>query len=156
MHTVNAIYDNTEKVFAVFGNGSLGEFTVDSNSRITLTSAPFPTGVRVGFNFTPILETMPIDKEIDSGPLTGQPKRVNKAIIDISGGLDITMKAQDLSAKELVIQQVNFTAGSDLSAVTDKKEFNFLGYSKSPTITISQNDPLPLKVLGIAMEIQFA
>ena len=33
---------------------------------------------------------------------------------------------------------------------------NFLGYSKSPTITISQNDPLPLKVLGIAMEIQFA
>ena len=156
MHTVNAIYDNTEKVFAVFGNGSLGEFTVDSNSRITLTSAPFPTGVRVGFNFTPILETMPIDKEIDSGPLTGQPKRVNKAIIDISGGLDITMKAQDLSAKELVIQQVNFTAGTDLSAVTDKKEFNFLGYSKSPTITISQNDPLPLKVLGIAMEIQFA
>jgi len=66
------------------------------------------------------------------------------------------MKAQDLSAKELVIQQVNFTAGTDLSAVTDKKEFNFLGYSKSPTITISQNDPLPLKVLGIAMEIQFA
>jgi hypothetical protein len=31
-----------------------------------------------------------------------------------------------------------------------------LGYSKSPTITISQNDPLPLKVLGVAMEIQFA
>ena len=42
------------------------------------------------------------------------------------------------------------------SSKTDKKEFNFLGYSKSPTITISQNDPLPLKVLGVAMEIQFA
>ena len=156
LHTVNAVYENTDKVFAVFGNGSLGEFTVDSNSRITLTSAPFPTGVRVGFNFTPILETMPIDKEIDTGPLTGQPKRVNKAIVDISSGLDVTLKAQDLSAKELVIQQVNFTAGTDITPVTDKKEFNFLGYSKSPTITISQNDPLPLKVLGVAMEIQFA
>ena len=156
VHTVNAIYENTDKVFAVYGNGSLGEFTVDSNNRITLTSAPFPTGTRVGFNFTPILETMPIDKEIDTGPLTGQPRRVNKAIVDISGGLDITMKAQDLNSKELVIQQAGFTAGTDISAVTDKKEFNFLGYSKNPTITISQNDPLPLKVLGIAMELQFA
>jgi len=156
LHTVNAIYENTDKVFAVFGNGSLGEFTVDSNSRITLTSAPFPTGVRVGFNYTPILETMSVDKEIDTGPLTGQPRRVNKAIVDISGGLDITMKAQDLNSKELVIQQAGFTSGTDITAVTAKKEFNFLGYSKSPTITISQNDPLPLKVLGIAMEIQFA
>lgn len=156
VHTVNAIYENTDTVYAVYGNGSLGEFTVDSSNRITLTSAPFPTGTRVGFNFTPILETMPIDKEIDTGPLTGQPRRVNKAIVDISGGLDITMKAQDLEAKELVIQQVDFTINSDTTPVTEKKEFNFLGYSKSPTITISQNDPLPLKVLGIAMEIQFA
>ena len=156
VHAVNSIYENTDKVFAVYGNGSLGEFTVDSNNRITLTSAPFPSGTRVGFNFTPILETMPIDKEIDTGPLTGQPRRVNKAIVDISGGLDITMKAQDLEAKELVIQQVDFTINSDTTPVTEKKEFNFLGYSKSPTITISQNDPLPLKVLGIAMEIQFA
>ena len=37
VHTVNAIYENTDVVFAVYGNGSLGEFTVDSNSRITLT-----------------------------------------------------------------------------------------------------------------------
>ena len=156
LHTVNAIYENTDIIFAVYGNGSLGQFTVDSNSRITLTSAPFPTGIRVGFNFTPILETMPIDKEIESGPLTGQPRRVSKAIVDISSGLDITMKASDQTSKQLVIQQVNFTVGSDTTAVTGKKEFNFLGYDKSPTITISQNDPLPLKVLGLAMEIQFA
>ena len=156
VHTVNAIYENTDVVFAVYGNGSLGQFTVDSNSRITLTSAPFPTGTRVGFNFTPVLETMAIDKEIETGPLTGQPRRINKTIVDISSGLDITIKAQDLTAKELVIQQVDFTVGSDIDAVTDKHEFNFLGYSKNPTITISQNDPLPLKVLGLAMEIQFA
>tara|TARA_R110000851_G_scaffold69355_3_gene155322 strand:+ start:5622 stop:7835 length:2214 start_codon:yes stop_codon:yes gene_type:complete len=155
-HTVNSIYEPTNIVEAVFGNGALGNYTIDANSRITLINAPQPTGVRVGYNFTPILETMPIDKEIDTGPLTGQPRRINKAIIDISGGLDVTMKASDIGAKELVIQQSNFTLGSDLSAETGKKEFNFLGYSKSPTITISQNEPLPLKVLGLAMEIQFA
>lgn len=156
VHTVNSVYEPTTQVNAVYGNGSLGIFTIDANDRITLTNAPFPSGVRVGFNFTPILETMPIDKEIDTGPLTGQPRRINKAIVDISGGLDITMKGSDRSSKELVIQQVNFNINTDLQAVTDKKEFSFLGYSTSPTITISQNDPLPLKVLGLAMEIQFA
>jgi len=156
VHTVNSVYEPTTEINAVYGNGSLGTFIIDANDRITLTNAPFPSGVRVGFNFTPILETMPIDKEIDTGPLTGQPRRINKAIVDISGGLDITMKGSDRSSKELVIQQVNFNINTDLQAVTDKKEFSFLGYSTSPTITISQNDPLPLKVLGLAMEIQFA
>jgi len=156
IHTVNSIYEPTNVIEAVFGNGALGSYTVDSNNRITLNNAPQITGVRVGYNFTPILETMPIDKEIDTGPLTGQPRRINKAIIDISGGLDVTMKAADLTSKELIIQQADFTIGSDLSSSGGKKEFTFLGYSKSPTITISQDSPLPLKVLGLAMEIQFA
>ena len=55
-----------------------------------------------------------------------------------------------------MITQLGFTAGSDLSKVSGKQEFNFLGYDKNPTITISQSDPLPLKILGIAMEIVFA
>ena len=112
MHTVNGIYDNTEKVFAVFGNGSLGEFTVDANSRITLTSAPFPTGVRVGFNFTPILETMPIDKEIDTGPLTGQPKRVNKAIVDISLFKSVFPNSENSESK-LLDSPDSFIVGAD-------------------------------------------
>tara|TARA_R100000231_G_scaffold81721_1_gene62547 strand:- start:803 stop:3016 length:2214 start_codon:yes stop_codon:yes gene_type:complete len=156
VHSVNAIYEATNVVEAVYGNGALGSYTIDSNNRITLANAPQPTGVRVGYNFTPILETMPIDKEIDTGPLTGQPRRINKAIIDISGGLDVTMKAADLTSKELIIQQADFDIGTDLASVGGKKEFSFLGYSKSPTITISQDSPLPLKVLGLAMEIQFA
>lgn len=156
VHTVNSIYEPTNEIEAVYGNGALGSYEIDSNNRITLVNAPQPTGVNVGFNFTPILETMPIDKEIDTGPLTGQPRRINKAIIDISGGLDVNMKASDLTSKELIIQQADFNIGEDLSSVAGKKEFSFLGYSKSPTITISQTSPLPLKVLGLAMEIQFS
>ena len=156
IHTVNAVYEPTTSVNAVYGNGSLGEYTIDANDRITLANAPFPTGVRVGFNFTPIVETMPLDKEIDTGPLTGQPKRINKVIIDMSNGLDVKMKTTGDTYYPLVIQQTNFTVNSDVSATTGRKEFNFLGYSKSPTINISQNDPLPLKILGLAMEITFA
>lgn len=155
-HTVNSVYEANTEVNAVYGNGSLGIYTIDVNNRISLTNSPFPSGVRVGFNFIPVIETMPIDKEIDTGPLTGQPKRINKVIIDMSEGLDLKMKTTGDNYFPLIIQQVDFTVNSDVQKTTGRKEFNFLGYSKSPTISISQNDPLPLKILGLAMEVTFA
>ena len=156
MHTVNAIYGNTTAINAVYGNSSLGSFAVDSNDRITLTGNPQPTGVKVGFNFTPTLETMPVDKEVEEGPLSGEFRRIVRCVVDISNALDFRIKAPSTGTEhELVIQQVNFTVGDDLTPITDRKEFFFLGYSRSPSVTITQNDPLPLKVLGMTLELQF-
>lgn len=154
LHDVNTVYGEMN-VNAVYGNSSLGKFTIDSNDQITLLS-PEPTQVKVGFNYTPTVETMPVDKEVPSGPLTASPRRISKAYIDIYDSLNLTVKAADKTSKNLVITQLGFTAGTDLSKVSGKQEFNFLGYDKNPTITISQSDPLPLKILGIAMEIVFA
>jgi len=154
LHSVNGIYTN-ESVNAVEGNSSLGAFTVTGSDTITLNS-PRATAVNIGFNYTPVIETMPIDKELPEGPLTGLPRRISRAIIDINSALDLTVKAADTTSKSLVVQQVNFTGGSDLTPVTDKKEFFFLGYSKSPTVTLSQDDPLPIKILGMSVEVVFA
>ena len=99
---------------------------------------------------------MPIDKELAEGPLTGLPRRISRAIIDLNSALDLTVKAADTTAKSLVVQQVNFTSGSDLTPITSKKEFFFLGYDKSPTVTLSQDDPLPIKILGMSVEVVFA
>jgi len=156
VHTVNSIYGNTTNVNAVFGNSSLGEYTIDSNNRITLTGDPEPTGVKVGFNFTPILETMPVDRELAEGPLTGEFRRIVRCVVNLNSALDFRIKAPSTGTEhELVIQQVNFAVGEDLTPVTDRKEFFFLGYSRAPTVTITQNDPLPLKVLGMSLEVQF-
>ena len=154
LHSVNGIYTN-ESVNCVEGNSSLGAFTVSASDTITLTN-PHANGVKIGFNYTPVIETMPIDKELPEGPLTGQPRRISRAIIDINSALDLTVKAADKTAKSLVVQQVSFTGGSDLTPVTEKKEFFFLGYDKSPTVTLSQDDPLPIKVLGMSVEVIFA
>lgn len=154
LHDVNGIYTN-EEINAVEGNSSLGAFTVTASDTITLNT-PRATGVKIGFNYTPILETMPIDKELAEGPLTGLPRRISRAIIDLNSALDLTVKASDTTSKSLVVQQVNFTGGSDLTPVTSKKEFFFLGYDKSPTVTLSQDDPLPIKILGMSVEVVFA
>ena len=155
LHDVNGIYTN-EDINIVDGNSSIGTKTVSSSDQITLVNAPKATGLKVGFNYIPIIETMPIDKELPEGPLTGLPRRISRAIVDLNTTLDMTIKAADSTSKALVIQQVNFQGGSDLTAVTDKKEFFFLGYSKSPTVTISQDDPLPIKILGMSVEVVFA
>jgi len=156
LHTVNGIYTN-ESVNAVYGNSSLGAFTVSGTDTLTFTVDPQPTGVSVGFNYTPELETMPIDAETDTGPLTGLPRRIVRCIIDVADTLDVSLKSPNTaSAHELVILQSGFTVGSDLTKQTGKKEFYFLGYDKSPTVTVTQNDPLPLKVLGMALEVQFS
>lgn len=155
LHTVNGIYTN-ESINVVEGNSSIGTFTVSGSDTITLVNAPKATALKVGFNFIPTVETMPIDKELPEGPLTGLPRRISRAIIDLNSTLDMTVKAADSTSKSLVVQQVGFSGGSDLVPVTEKKEFFFLGYNKSPTITISQDDPLPMKILGMSVEVVFA
>jgi len=154
LHTVNGIYTN-ESINAVEGNSSLGAFTVTASDTITLNS-PRASGVHIGFNYTPIIETMPIDKELPEGPLTGLPRRISRAIIDVNSTLDLNVKAADITSKSLVIQQVNFSGGSDLTPVTAKKEFFFVGYDKNPTVTVSQSDPLPMKILGMSVEVVFS
>ena len=84
-----------------------------------------------------------------------QGQQIRHCILDINSALDVNVKAANNTSHELLITPLNFTIGSDMVAVTGKKEFNFLGYSKNPTITVSQNDPLPLKVLAMAIELQF-
>ena len=155
LHTVNAIYQ-AETINVIQGNSSIGSFLVSGSNTITLTNASKATGLKVGFNYTPTVETMPIDKELPEGPLTGLPRRISRAIVDLNSTLDMTIKAADSTSKSLVVQQVSFAGGSDLVPVTSKKEFFFLGYSKSPTITISQDDPLPMKILGMQVEVVFA
>lgn len=155
LHNVSSVYGQ-QQINAVYGNSSLGNFTINASNQITLVNAARPSGVKIGFNYTPIIETMPVDKELPTGPLTAQVRRISKAYIDIYDSLNLNVKAADKSAKNLIITQLNFTAGQDLQKVSGKQEFNFLGYDKNPTLTISQSDPLPLKILGVAMEIVFA
>ena len=143
-----------ETVNAVDGTFSLGEFTTSSSDTITFSEA-HSAGVILGFNYDPSLETMPIDREVSDGPLTGQIKRLSRAVIDLSDTLNVALQAADNTAKSLVIRQVDFNVANAVDKVTGKKEFFFLGYDREPTLKITQTAPLPLKVLGVALEVVY-
>ena len=143
-----------ETVNAVDGTFSLGSFVTSASDTITFDVA-HDAGVVVGFNYEPSLETMPIDREVANGPLTGQIKRISRAVIDLSDSLNVALQAADSTAKSLVIRDVNFDVAAPVAKVTGKKEFFFLGYDREPTLKITQTAPLPLKVLGVALEVVF-
>ena len=143
-----------ETVNAVDGTFSLGSFTTSASDTITFDVA-HSAGVIVGFNYEPSLETMPIDREVSTGPLTGQIKRISRAVIDLSDSLNVALQAADNTAKSLVIRQVDFNVANAVDKVTGKKEFFFLGYDRQPTLKITQTAPLPLKVLGVALEVVY-
>jgi hypothetical protein len=143
-----------EIVNAVDGTFSLGSFTTSASDTITFDVA-HSAGVIVGFNYEPSLETMPIDREVANGPLTGEIKRISRAVIDLSDSLNVALQAADNTAKSLVIRDVAFDVAAPVAKVTGKKEFFFLGYDREPTLKITQTAPLPLKVLGVALEVVF-
>jgi hypothetical protein len=141
-------------VYAVDGTMALGTFTTSGSDTITFNEA-HAAGVNIGFDYTPTLETMPIDKEVANGPLTGEIKRISRAVVDVSNALNVALQASDKTAKNLIIRQVDFNVAQSVNAVFGKKEFFFLGYDREPTVKITQTEPLPLKILGMAVEVVF-
>jgi hypothetical protein len=57
--------------------------------------------------------------------------------------------------KRLVIRQVGDDLSQDRTPVTGKKEFRLLGYSKDPTVVITQTAPLKMQVNGLIAEVSF-
>jgi len=153
LHNTPAHLTSTS-VYAVDGTMALGTFTTTGSDTLTLNEA-HAAGVNIGFDYTPTLETMPIDKEVANGPLTGEIKRISRAVVDVSNALNVALQASDKTAKNLIIRQVDFNVAQSVSAVSGKKEFFFLGYDREPTVKITQTEPLPLKILGMAVEVVF-
>lgn len=116
----------------------LGTFTVSAGGTITLPNAV--TSLLVGFSFDIEIRTLPVDITLADGPWAGQWKRIAAVTLFF----DQTFNAR-LSNNVLELT----SAGGN----STEKKFYLLGYSRSPYITITQSQPEPIRVLGIALEV---
>ena len=106
--------------------------------------------ITVGFDYSVTAETMPVEAVLSSGSLRGQPKRVSRVIV----GLDSSL-ASSLEGSQITLRQVTDDFSIAPSSFTGLKEFYVLGYGKDRTITITQSDPLPMRITGLVMEYGF-
>ena len=96
------------------------------------------------------MKTNPIDAQVADGPLTGQPRTVQRVVLDLNNTLSVTVNNTNL-----IIRQVTDDMSQPRNAVTGKKEFRLLGFGTDPQITITQNAPLALQINSIVAEVAF-
>ena len=74
---VSSHFANGAVVKVVSGNDYLGEFTVASGN-VDVSAIQEITSAEIGFDFNVEAETLPLDASVSNGPLTGEPRSVNR------------------------------------------------------------------------------
>ena len=146
---VSAHFSNGAVVDVVDDTEYLGKFTV-AGGEIDVSAVKLSTSAEIGYKFIPELQTMPIDGQVPGGPLTGRPRKITNVILDLKDTLSISVNGTNM-----IIRNVTFDPSQPREPFTGKKEFRVLGYSKDPTVTISQIAPLDMQLNGMVVEVAF-
>ena len=147
---VSSDFSNGAVLDVVSGTHYLGQFTVGSGNIDVSAVDSSLQKAEIGFKFDVTLTTNPIDTVGQSGAITGEPRSLNKVIVDLNATLSCSV-----NSKDLIIRQVTDDLSQDRTPVTGKREFRLLGYSKDPQVTISQSAPLALQVNSLIAEVTF-
>ena len=137
---------NTE-VVVKSGNYSMGTYTTNGSGQLTLTDAV--TSVEIGLNYTPELTTLPPEFQLQDGISVGQKRRVVRAVLDLNETLDVKTKGTSI-----LIRRVTDDFSQEPTSITERKEVYLLGWGKEGTVTITQDQPLPLTINGLLLEVE--
>jgi hypothetical protein len=137
---IPTIYGATT-VNVVAGQYHLGEYP------FSVTTTPAGPYV-VGLNYDPELETLPPVVTSQEGARTGDYMRIYEALVDVQASGRFSADGYALAAYQ-VTDDVD-AAPPELDGV---QKFQFLGWQRSPTITITQTDPLPLTIRSIKSKV---
>lgn len=129
------------------GNYSLGTFTTNSSGVVTLDQAV--TSVEIGLAYTPEITTLPPEMQLPDGISVGQKRRIVRAVLDLVSTLNV--KA---GGTRILLRSVTDDFSQEPSAITQRKEVYLLGWSKEGRVTVTQEEPLPMTLNGILLEVE--
>ena len=125
-----------------------GSGTVDANGVVSITTAT--SSADIGLNYDITLDTLPIDATIQNGQLTGYPRKIAKAVVELSSTYNMKVNTNDV-----ILTDVTLNTSSGLTSFTGKKEVYFLGYNLEPNLEITQSAPVPMRLLGLTTEVYY-
>lgn len=134
-------------VHARVGTHYLGTASVRTDGvLIDMEAQPVPT--ELGRCFRPLVETLPPEPKLPGGGTAGHVKRISRARAYVQDAVRVRIGDRTMDA---------YRVGEDVTAPpparTEWFEVGILGRSREPTVTITQDEPLPMTILGMSMEV---
>lgn len=126
----------------------LGRFTVDGAGEITLDDEVTECIVGLGSTFT--LEPMPPEADTPQGPVVGELKHLIAIKADIEGTYSMRVDGERLEI-------AGVTDDLSLPPTAAAGRFEFYPdqeWEIDPTVTITQDEPLPITVKGLVVEFE--
>lgn len=125
------------------------DVTVTAAGNFTLTRTSAST--QIGYNYESIMKTLPV--QIASANLSTLGERVRKVMCEIQfeSSQSCTVDGFPVAFREFGSNLLNYT----ISNFTGQKRVRLSGWSRTPQITITNNQPLPMTILGLTTEIKF-
>lgn len=137
-------YNQTVSVLC--GTYYLGDFAVDGSGNIDVVQEV--TTITVGYNYTFEIKTLPVDLQLATGSSVGLTKRIVRAFVGVDGALSLS-----ISGNKLLLRQVGDNVEDPSPAFTGVYEFRLLGYQKDAFVMLTQEEPIPVTVLGMNLEV---
>ena len=134
-----------ETIDVIADNAYMGEFVVSGGSVTIDRTATLITG---GINFTPIIESMPLNIPLQNGPNAALPKRIVRAGLELYESNGVLVNGQRIADKTMGLDVFESPVPK-----TGLERIFLQGWDVSATLTITQDEPVPMQVLAAYLEV---
>ena len=132
----------------VRADSSIMDNATPSGGAITL--ARNGTTVEVGLDYDITVKTMPLNSDFQNGPILTRYKRLVRVVTDLYQSLGVYVNDIYLADRDFGEDILDTTP----PGFTGIKETHLLGWDRLAQITITQQDPQPFTLLGLAIEVE--
>ena len=135
----------------IVGDGAFEGTAVVSSGQVSVD--PDKTNTEVGLRFTPLVETMPLNLPLQNGPNFSEPKKINRVTVDFFESLGIIVKNSAGQRARIADKTMGVDVFDNPTPKSGREDIWLLGWDPVATVTITQEEPVPMTVLSIAVEV---
>lgn len=137
---------NTETV-RVKADGAVEPDEVVASGQITISRTA--DTIEAGLDYSPVIRTMPLNVPLNSGPNASDKKRIKRVSVNVYESNGVIVNDQRILDR--TIGQNQFDAPTPQTGV---KRIFLHGWSLEADVTITQDEPMPLQILSLGMEVK--
>ena len=136
------------EVCRVKADGAVMPDATPASGSITLSRTA--STVEVGLDYDVTVTTMPLNVDFADGPILTRKKRIVRVVLDLYETLGIYVHGHEIPARQFGAGILNNVPVE----FTGIEEVFLNGWDRLAQVSITQTDPLPMMILGLALEVE--